>query len=83
MGTHSSILTWKIPWSEEYGGLKSLGLQESDMTEQLTHTHTSKVDQTCQLDILNVQPHFVMILGSSSPKKVPLTFCLCFTKEGH
>ena len=25
--THSSILAWKIPWTEELGGLKSLGWQ--------------------------------------------------------
>ena len=25
--THSSILAWKIPWSEEPGGLQSVGLQ--------------------------------------------------------
>ena len=29
--THSSILTWKIPWTEEPGGLQSMGSQESDM----------------------------------------------------
>ena len=33
MATHSSILAWKIPWTEEPGGLQSLGSQESDMTE--------------------------------------------------
>ena len=33
MATHSSILPWKIPWTEEPGGLQSMGLQESDMTE--------------------------------------------------
>ena len=27
MATHSSILTWKIPWTEESGGLQSMGLQ--------------------------------------------------------
>ena len=27
MATHSSILAWKIPWIEEPGGLKSMGLQ--------------------------------------------------------
>ena len=27
MGTHSSILDWKIPWTEEPDGLKSTGLQ--------------------------------------------------------
>jgi len=32
MTTHSSILAWKIPWTEEPGGLQSMGSQESDMT---------------------------------------------------
>ena len=27
METHSSILAWKIPWTEEPGGLQSMGLQ--------------------------------------------------------
>ena len=27
MATHYSILTWRIPWSEEPGGLKSMGSQ--------------------------------------------------------
>ena len=30
--THSSILAWRIPWTEEPGGLQSMGLQELDMT---------------------------------------------------
>ena len=30
MATHSSILTWKIPWTEEPGGLQSMGLKESE-----------------------------------------------------
>ena len=29
MATHSSILAWEIPWTEEPGGLYSMGLQES------------------------------------------------------
>ena len=29
MATHSSILAWKIPWTEEPGGLQSTGLQKS------------------------------------------------------
>ena len=32
MPTHSSILTWEIPWAEEPGRLQSMGLQESDTT---------------------------------------------------
>ena len=27
MATHSSILAWEIPWTEEPGGLKSMALQ--------------------------------------------------------
>ena len=27
MATHSSIPAWRIPWTEEYGGLQSLGSQ--------------------------------------------------------
>ena len=29
MATHSSILAWEITWTEEYGGLQSMGLQKS------------------------------------------------------
>ena len=38
MATHSSILAWKTPWTEEPGRLYSpWGHKESDMTEWLTH----------------------------------------------
>ena len=33
MATHSSILAWRIPWTEEPGGLQSMGSQEFDMTK--------------------------------------------------
>ena len=32
METHSSIPVWEIPWTEEPGGLQSVGSQESDTT---------------------------------------------------
>ena len=35
MASHSSTLAWKIPWTEEPGRLQSMGLLESDTTEQL------------------------------------------------
>ena len=38
MATHSSILAWRIPWTEELGGLQSSGRRESDTTERL-HFH--------------------------------------------
>ena len=36
MATHSSILAWEIPWTEEMGGYSPWGHKESDTTEQLT-----------------------------------------------
>ena len=40
MATHSSILAWRIPRTEEPGGLYSpWGCKESDTTEQLLLTH--------------------------------------------
>ena len=32
MGTHTSILAWEIPWTEEPGGLQSMRSQELDTT---------------------------------------------------
>ena len=37
MATHSSILSWKVPWTKEPGRLQSLGSKESHTAE---HTHT-------------------------------------------
>ena len=35
MATHSIILSWRIPWTEEPGRLQSVGHKEWDMTEGL------------------------------------------------
>ena len=40
MATHSHILAWEIPRTEEPGGLQSMGFQESEMIEVTEH-HTS------------------------------------------
>ena len=47
MATHSSILAWRIPWTEELGGLQSTGCKESDMTERL-HL-TSPQSASCEM----------------------------------
>ena len=44
MATHSSVLAWKIPWTEEPGGLQSMGLQRLDMTE---HVHRDCIPTVC------------------------------------
>ena len=38
MVTHSSIRAWRIPWTEEPGGLQSMGRTELGTTEH-THAH--------------------------------------------
>ena len=44
MATHSNILTWKIPWTEELGGLQSIELDTATRLPELdfyidTHLH--------------------------------------------
>ena len=38
MATHSSILAWRIPWTEELGGLQSTGLQSRTRLSDFTFT---------------------------------------------
>ena len=48
MVTHSSSLAWTIPWTEEPGGLQSMGLKKSDATEQACiacKLHCDKADE--------------------------------------
>ena len=40
MTTHSGILAWTIPWTEEPGGLQSMGHRELDMAEVIQHART-------------------------------------------
>ena len=40
MATHTSILAWRIPWTEETGGLWSTGLQSGPTERLSTNAHT-------------------------------------------
>ena len=49
MATHHSLLAWRIPWTEERGGLQALGSQTAGHTERLSttgHTPTRKSVRT-------------------------------------
>ena len=47
MATHSSVFAWRIPWTEEPGGLWSKGCKELYTTEQLIHIdHRTKVSKS-------------------------------------
>ena len=49
MATCSGILAWRIPWTENPGGLQSMGLQELDTTEWLNHHLTILLPHWCVL----------------------------------
>ena len=40
MGTHSSILAWRIPWTEETGRLQFIRVPNSRTQSDLAHMHT-------------------------------------------
>ena len=44
MVTHSSVLAWRIPWTEGPGGAVVYGVAESDTTKQITHIHTQLIN---------------------------------------
>ena len=86
MATHSSILAWEIPWTEEPGRLQSIGSQRVRHYWAHTHTHTRTDTHTCthglsQLDFpasalrdptraLGIHPKKM-----SGPTQVRKTFC--------
>ena len=49
MATHSSILAWRIPWTEEPGKLQVHGVAELDTTERLTFSLHYEVITNCDV----------------------------------
>ena len=45
MATYSSILAWKIPWTEEPGGLQSMGVIRVRHDGATDHTHTGNCEE--------------------------------------
>ena len=66
MATHSSIVAWRTPWTEEPGGLQSIGLQESDTTEWLNHHQAVPSAELISLDfsLPNLGPGILPVLLS-------------------
>ena len=50
MTARSNILAWRIPWTEEPSGLKSMGFAKLDSTEQLSTVHCA-VSMGLQIEI--------------------------------
>ena len=47
MATHSSILAWRIPWTEEPGGIRSMGSQRVGHDWATEHVHTLLIYNCC------------------------------------
>ena len=55
MTTHSSILAWRIPWTEESGGLQSMGLQRVRYDQETnTFTFYFKEEKQVAIESLNL-----------------------------
>ena len=52
MATHTSILAWKIPWTEEPGGLQSIGWAESDTMEATEYVYFNGSQNTSKVNVL-------------------------------
>jgi len=68
MATHSSILAWNIPWTEELVDYSPWGCKELDMTEQLsththTHTHTQGNKDTKTYEIISLEQLIFLVQG--------------------
>ena len=81
MATHSNILAWEIPWSEELGGLQSIELQRVRVharahthTRTCTHMHARKQFRSHPLPSLYLSPTTKLIKYASEYEKIRKIF---------
>jgi len=67
--TQSSILAWRIPWTEKPGGLKSIGLKESGMTEVTTQHKWNITFQNCKSPYRTLVINIILYMIYTSTKK--------------
>ena len=67
--THSSILAWRIPWTEEAGGLQSIGSQRVRHDWSDSHTHTCDFSTNFSSLHLVTRPHVRYRRKSESSRK--------------
>ena len=66
MATHSSFLAWRIPWTEEIGGLQSVGSQRVKMQLSTINTHILLGNKNHLLNSL--WPHGLQSMEFSRPE---------------
>ena len=94
MATHSNVLAWEILYTEEAGGLHSMGSQESDTTQQLNQHHHRLSHLTCgrrpswftncssslSYMLLSCTNKSLLVLTSAQSELLQ-NFCFLFTME--
>ena len=76
MATHSSILAWRIPWTEEPGGLQSMGSQR--VKNDLVSKHT------CWYTEIQLVSHTAVTTSNVAKFTSVLIICLLFsTNKSH
>ena len=79
MATHSSVLAWKIPWTEESDRLQSMGLKESEMTD-----HASDLLEVCnthQILRLSTCMSYYKNYNKFKDLKHPFIITQCYSPE--
>ena len=86
MATHSNILAWKIPWTEEHGGLQFMWLQRVGHNwSNWVHTHIHSCTSVPFTAPVESQGHSLVRSGSSfgctcsHSYQVQHPACLCYT----
>ena len=78
MATHSSVLAWEVPWTEEPGGLQSMGSQRAGY--DLATAHACTMCQTVWealrylLPTLSLQPLGSILISSFTGEETGLSF---------
>ena len=75
MATHSSILTWEIPWTEDHGGLQSMRSQESH-TAEVPHRFITVPSN----HPFSLQPMSYFTADGLGPE-CPVALRICFPRE--
>ena len=57
LATHSNILAWKIPWTEEPGGNRPGSYKESDIAEWITLTNYAYIDVKSSVFLITYTHH--------------------------
>ena len=80
MTTHSSILAWRIriPWTEEPGGLQSMGLQSQIGLKWLSKQLVHFTDVGLFITLLYYPFYIISLFSKSPPLLLILVICIAF-----